>query len=91
VCASGEDTKSPVLPEASQTCLRNALQVFSNALTSGSSIQTATVQGLAAFKAEEHAAREVTEFSHRKFDSILSDLHCLHISTVFRRTGQSTC
>lgn len=69
MCASGEDTKSPVLPEASRTCLRNALQVFSNALTSGSNIQSATVLGLATFRAEEHAAREVTEFSLRKLES----------------------
>jgi len=58
VCPGGDDRWSPVLPGAERTRLRNALQVFSNAISSGSNLQSATAQGLAAAEAEAHAQRE---------------------------------
>ncbi|KDR77903.1 hypothetical protein GALMADRAFT_209411 [Galerina marginata CBS 339.88] len=65
VCAYGEETWSPILSAASQARLRNALNVFDNALTSKLSIRAATTQGLTTFRTEEKAACETAEFSHQ--------------------------
>ncbi|KAF8810571.1 hypothetical protein BYT27DRAFT_7091515 [Phlegmacium glaucopus] len=54
-CATGDDARSPVLPETTRNRLRNALQVFDKAMASGLTFQSATAQGLADFSAQECA------------------------------------
>lgn len=59
VCPTGDDyRRSPILPEAERTRLRNALQVFTNTISSGSNPRIATAKGLAAADAEAHAQRK---------------------------------
>ena len=55
MCARDDDRWSPILPEAERARLRNALQVFGNAISAGSNSQQAIARGLAAAEAEAHA------------------------------------